>query len=118
MPQPADRASAHEPADPCARHPERKHAGCHDDKVIRITARRFEKDGQPWVRTTVEDHGNGIEEASHNRVFDPFHTTKPAGKGTGLGLCYGIVKEHGGAVNFETETGCGTRFHMDLPVKP
>ena len=52
------------------------------------------------------------------RVFDPFFTTKPKDKGTGLGLSisYGIVKEHGGELSFESQPGAGTRFHVDLKV--
>lgn len=67
---------------------------------------------------TVEDHGPGIRPEIRDRVFDPFFTTKATGKGTGLGLSisYGLVKEHGGKLHFETETGHYTRFHLDLPV--
>jgi len=95
-----------------------KYPGYHENKIVRLTVRRFEKDGKPWVRTTVEDHGNGIPAGVRDRVFDPFYTTKRAGKGTGLGLSisHGIVKEHHGELRFETETGRFTRFHLDLPV--
>ena len=96
-----------------------KYPAYHKDKIIRVTARLFERDGARWIRTTVEDHANGIPEGIRDRILDPFFTTKAAGKGTGLGLSisHGIVKEHGGELHFETETGRGTRFHMDLPVK-
>ena len=96
-----------------------KYPAYHEDKIIRVTACLFERDGSRWIRTTVEDHANGIPERIRDRILDPFFTTKVAGKGTGLGLSisHGIVKEHGGELNFETETGRGTRFHMDLPVK-
>ena len=88
------------------------------DKVIRITARRLERDGQPWVRTTVEDHGTGIRPGALGKVFDPFFTTKSREQGTGLGLSvsYGIVKEHRGDLWVESEPGVHTRFHMDLRV--
>ena len=96
-----------------------KYPAYHEDKIIRVTARLFERDGARWIRTTVEDHANGIPAEVRDRVLDPFFTTKPAGKGTGLGLSisHGIVKDHGGVLHFETESGRGTRFHMDLPVK-
>jgi PAS domain S-box-containing protein len=96
-----------------------KYPAYDEDKIIRVSVRRFGQDGAPWLRTTVEDHGNGIPAEIAGRVFDPFYTTKPAGKGTGLGLSisYGIIEEHGGRLHFETEPGCGTRFHMDLPVR-
>jgi len=79
---------------------------------------RIDKDGGPWLRMTVEDHGAGIPAPVRERIFDPFYTTKPAGMGTGLGLSisHGIVKDHGGELHFETEPGHGTRFHVDLPV--
>ncbi|MFZ2643809.1 MAG: PAS domain S-box protein [Verrucomicrobiia bacterium] len=96
-----------------------KYPAYHEDKIIRISARLFEKSGKPWIRTTVEDHGNGIPAEIRDRIFDPFYTTKPTGKGTGLGLSisHGLVEEHGGKLFLETEAGRHTRFHMDLPVK-
>ncbi len=65
----------------------------------------------------VSDQGHGIEPAIRDRVFDPFFTTKPVGQGTGLGLAisYGIVKDHGGAIDFESAPGLGTRFVVRLP---
>jgi signal transduction histidine kinase len=51
-------------------------------------------------------------------VFEPFFTTKPAGKGTGLGLSvsYGIVRQHGGGLEFESQEGQGTTFTITLPA--
>ncbi len=93
-------------------------AGHSDGKLICIRAGVLDRDGEPWLRMTVEDHGAGIPAHVRERVFDPFYTTKPAGQGTGLGLSisHGIVKDHGGELHFETEPGRGTRFHVDLPV--
>ena len=92
----------------------------HEDKIIRVSARPFEKNGSIWIQMTVEDHGNGIPAGVRDRIFDPFYTTKPMGRGTGLGLSisYGIVKDHGGCLHFETEAGRYTRFHVDLPASP
>ncbi len=55
-----------------------------------------------------------------SRVFDPFFSTKPCDQGTGLGLSisYGIMKEHGGKLWFQSEPGSGTRFHMDFVAVP
>jgi signal transduction histidine kinase len=66
----------------------------------------------------VEDRGPGIPQKNIERIFDPFHTTKPRDKGTGLGLSisHGIVKEHGGNLTVETRAGEWTRFHVDLPA--
>jgi PAS domain S-box-containing protein len=71
------------------------------------------------VAIEVADTGSGIDPAVAAKIFDPFFTTKPQGKGTGLGLSisYGIVRAHGGTINFETQLGRGTRFHIDLPRK-
>ena len=89
-----------------------------ENKVIRITARMFEKDGEDWIRTTVEDHGAGIPKDVAQRIFDPFFTTKSRADGTGLGLSvsFGIVKEHHGELAVESVPGEGTRFHIDLRV--
>ena len=89
-----------------------------ENKLIRITAHPFEKDGEAWVRTTVEDHGTGVVDDAAQRIFDPFYTTKPRERGTGLGLSvsYGIAREHHGELSVESVLGEYTRFHMDLPI--
>jgi len=70
------------------------------------------------VEIRVADTGSGIDPAIRDRVFDPFFTTKPIGKGTGLGLSmsYGIVKDHGGTIDFEPNPGRGTSFFFRLPA--
>ncbi|HAM39816.1 MAG TPA: hypothetical protein DCP69_00375, partial [Candidatus Omnitrophica bacterium] len=95
-----------------------KYPQYHEDKIIHLAARQFEKDGKPWIRVTVEDHGAGIPREIRARLFDPFFTTKLGRGGTGLGLAisHGIVKDHNGELHFDTETGRYTRFHVDLPV--
>jgi len=72
------------------------------------------------IEIRVSDNGYGIAPAIRDRVFDPFFTTKPVGKGTGLGLSisYGIVKDHGGSIDFESFPGKGTRFTIRMPVAP
>jgi PAS domain S-box-containing protein len=70
-----------------------------------------------WLRLSIADTGTGMTETVRAHLFEPFFTTKGL-KGTGLGLAqvYGIVKQHGGEVDVETELGRGTTFHIDLPV--
>jgi hypothetical protein len=70
------------------------------------------------VAIDVVDTGHGIQPESLNRIFDPFYTTKAAQKGTGLGLSvtYGIVLEHGGVIEVESQPGEGTRFHLEFPA--
>lgn len=93
-------------------------AGSQTGKRLGVTARLLEINGQDWLRLTVEDNGPGIAPDIAERVFDPFFTTKPRDRGTGLGLSisYGIVKDHGGSLWFESQPGSGTRFHVDLKV--
>ena len=67
---------------------------------------------------SVSDSGHGIPEEIKDKIFEPFFTTKAVGKGTGLGLSvtYSVVKNHGGWINFHSETEKGTEFLMYLPA--
>ncbi len=71
----------------------------------------------PWVKVEIEDNGPGIPKELLPRLFSPFFTTKPVGKGTGLGLniSYNIVHKHGGEVKVVSQPG-QTRFEVWLPV--
>ncbi len=73
---------------------------------------------QGFVLVRIEDDGCGIEPEIVERIFDPFFTTKSVGEGTGLGLgiAYGIVRNHGGDITFESKPGRGTCFCVHLPV--
>lgn len=83
--------------------------------------------GEIWIRSSVEngsirieveDNGAGIPPENINCIFDPFFTTKEVGHGTGLGLAisYGIVRNHGGLIEVESEVGKGSRFTVVLPA--
>ncbi len=66
----------------------------------------------------ISDTGAGIAPESLSRIYDPFFTTKAPGQGTGLGLSvtYGVVQEHHGAIECDSEPGQGTRFTLTLPL--
>jgi len=77
-----------------------------------------ETPGREWVCLAVSDTGTGIPPDVLPHIYEPFFTTKSRGAGTGLGLSqvYGIVKQHGGHIDVETEPGRGTIFRVYLPV--
>jgi len=74
------------------------------------------EDGR-YVLIEVEDTGGGINPEHAAKIFRPYHSTKEAGKGTGLGLAtsYGIVKQSGGYIFFTSKLGVGTTFRIFLP---
>ncbi len=77
--------------------------------------------GHETVIVEVRDNGCGISEENRSLVFEPFFSTKSGGNGVGLGLAvvYGIIKEHGGTIEFQSEEGKGTHFRTTFPgIRP
>jgi signal transduction histidine kinase/ActR/RegA family two-component response regulator len=72
-----------------------------------------------FVRISVEDTGCGIDLATLPHIFEPFFTTKEIGKGTGLGLAtvYGIIKQHEGWIDVQSEVARGTAFNVYFPAQ-
>ena len=75
--------------------------------------------GKKMMEISIRDSGEGITPEVQKHIYEPFFTTKPAGKGTGLGLalCKDIVARYDGKISFESQPGKGTSFHVFLPVE-
>jgi two-component system, NtrC family, sensor kinase len=90
-----------------------------DDKRGKLTVRTSRNRNHPdEVVVEIEDNGIGIPRADQSKIFEPFYTTKPPGRGTGLGLsiCYGIVEDHRGRIEVDSQPGRGSIFRFFLPV--
>jgi len=88
---------------------------CKGGDTITITTEVVNSDA---ITVKVQDTGKGIKPDHVDKIFDPFFTTKPVTKGTGLGLSisYGIIKNHGGRIDVESELNTGTTFTITLPI--
>lgn len=65
---------------------------------------------------TIADNGSGIDPKDLPQIFEPFFTTKPSGTGLGLAVVQGIIREHGGRIDVESQPGQGTRVRISLPI--
>jgi signal transduction histidine kinase len=84
-----------------------------------ISSARRSRDHQDWVVVTVKDTGIGISPENLEKIFVPFFTTRGKEGGTGLGLSisYGLISEHGGFIETESQVGEGSIFSIWIPVE-
>jgi signal transduction histidine kinase len=78
---------------------------------------RTERLGRESIRVSVRDEGVGIRADDLDKIFKLYYTTKPDGNGIGLSLVYRIIQLHDGAIEAESEVGCGTSMIVRLPVR-
>lgn len=78
-----------------------------------------QRSSNDYIMISVSDNGRGMEEYVAKKIFEPFYTTKPPGKGTGLGLAVSlsILSQHHGWINVESEVGAGSTLTVYLPVR-
>ena len=95
-----------------------KYPGRHKNKRFEITGEKVTISGRPYVRIVFYDQGVGISAHELSMLTKPFFSTKPFGKGTGLGLniTQRIITDHGGQLSFESTKGEFTRVIVDLPA--
>lgn len=91
-----------------------------EHKRIEVNVDSLLIDDKDWIVLKVKDYGNGIHPSVIGRIYEPFFSTKPKDKGTGLGLSisFGIVKDHHGKLEVESDPGEYTCFDVKLPVDP
>jgi two-component system, NtrC family, sensor kinase len=84
---------------------------------ITVAGGRIADKQKVWL--SISDTGHGIDPEDLPRIFEPFYSTKGDGKGVGLGLSmvYGIIREHNGTIEVQSEPGLGTTFKMVLPIE-
>jgi two-component system NtrC family sensor kinase len=70
---------------------------------------------QEWLSIVFQDQGVGLSRQARLHLFEPFYTTKSKGTGLGLSISYGIVEQHGGTIEVESQKGRGSRFTVKLP---
>ena len=87
---------------------------CQGNNVCRIEVTEEQHNGA--IKISVKDNGEGIPPDMQSRIFVPNFTTKSSGTGLGLAMCKGIVEQAHGKIWFETRSGEGSAFHVELPL--
>jgi signal transduction histidine kinase len=84
---------------------------------LKVTTAARTKGVRTDISIAVEDTGTGIPPELHDRVLEPFFSTRPGRMGLGLAICREIVSEHGGSLRIESRPGKGTRVTIILPME-
>jgi signal transduction histidine kinase len=93
-----------------------------ENAAVRIATERLTLDGHDghapknYARITIADRGKGMDEATRDRIFEPFFSTKKRGTGLGLAIVKQIVEQHSGRISVASEVGKGSKFIIDLPL--
>ncbi|UOB72804.1 ATP-binding protein [Pseudoalteromonas sp. APM04] len=87
-----------------------------DGKQGKIVIKLFSDEKNIYIE--IADNGCGMDEQTKSHIFEPFYTTKPVGKGTGMGMAivYNVLKEHNGSIEVESELGEGTLMRCTMPI--
>ena len=90
---------------------------CQGDRILTIETQYLPR--KTSIAVSVKDTGVGIPPENLSKLFEPFFSTKKKGKGVGLGLSvvYGIIQEHGGSIQVQSEAGKWTTFSIELPIR-
>jgi signal transduction histidine kinase len=97
-----------------------KYPEAHDNKILEILCEEMQIDNRLSVMITFYDHGTGIPAHVRDKIMDPFFTTKPSGKGIGLGLCicHSVLRDHDGKLIIDSIEGEFTKVSVILPAIP
>ncbi|HBB88501.1 MAG TPA: hypothetical protein DC047_12885 [Blastocatellia bacterium] len=91
-------------------------ASPNDSLLIISTSTIKLNDAKQFARVSIADQGSGMDQATRDRIFEPFFSTKKRGTGLGLAIVKQIIEQHDGEINVEGEAGKGTKFIIDLPL--